>query len=332
MKTLAFFSNKRGVGTTTLVHHLAWMLQELGVNTIAADLDPQANLTEAFLPREDLQNLWLRRDGPETILGALQPLFDGSGDIEHPVLQEIGQHLALLPGHLGLSLYEGCFEDAWRRDLDSPDALRLITAFYRALERAAREQRAELVLLDLGPSLGALNRTAFVTSDFVILILGADFYSLQGLHNLGLAFVRWRKDWEKRLGEAMPEDLLPSRMVHAGYVMLRHSASARSMGLVQSSWGERIPAIYHQEILGKSEGFPLPGPDFHQLAILKHYPGLMLLAQDARKPMFLLKPADGAIGGYSEAVLDCYRDFKALATRIAAACGVAIPASSNELP
>jgi hypothetical protein len=38
--------------------------------------------------------------------------------------------------------------------------------------------------------------------------------------------------------------------------------------------------------------------------------------------MFLLKPADGAIGGHTEAVLDCYRDFKALALRIAKASGV----------
>jgi hypothetical protein len=41
--------------------------------------------------------------------------------------------------------------------------------------------------------------------------------------------------------------------------------------------------------------------------------------------MFLLKPADGAIGGHSEAVLDCYRDFKTLALRIASACGIAVP-------
>jgi hypothetical protein len=48
----------------------------------------------------------------------------------------------------------------------------------------------------------------------------------------------------------------------------------------------------------------------------------MPLAQDARKPMFLLTAADGAIGGHSQAVLDCYRDFKALAIRIAEGCGL----------
>jgi len=40
------------------------------------------------------------------------------------------------------------------------------------------------------------------------------------------------------------------------------------------------------------------------------------MAQEARKPMFLLKPADGAIGGHQAAVQDCYSDFESLAINI----------------
>ena len=65
--------------------------------------------------------------------------------------------------------------------------------------------------------------------------------------------------------------------------------------------------------------------DPHCLATLKHYRSLMPLAQEARKPMFFLRPADGAIGGHMTAVQDCYRDFRGLARRIADRCGVAIP-------
>lgn len=45
---IAFFNNKGGVGKTSLVYHIAWMLSELGWNVLAADLNPQANLTGAF--------------------------------------------------------------------------------------------------------------------------------------------------------------------------------------------------------------------------------------------------------------------------------------------
>jgi hypothetical protein len=52
--------------------------------------------------------------------------------------------------------------------------------------------------------------------------------------------------------------------------------------------------------------------------MIKHFKSLMPMAQDARKPMFLLKPADGAIGGHATAVQDCYRQFQDLAQRLVA--------------
>jgi hypothetical protein len=51
----------------------------------------------------------------------------------------------------------------------------------------------------------------------------------------------------------------------------------------------------------------------------------MPLAQDARKPMFSLRAADGAIGAHAQAVQICHRDFETLARRIAARVEVSIP-------
>jgi chromosome partitioning protein len=70
-----------------------------------------------------------------------------------------------------------------------------------------------------------------------------------------------------------------------------------------------------------------PAPDTvaedpHCLAFLKSYPSLLPMAQQALKPMFSLKPADGALGGHGAAVADCYRDFEVLARRLADRCGV----------
>lgn len=332
MKTVVFFNNKGGVGKTTLVYHLAWMFQELRVGTVAVDLDPQANLTAAFLTDDLLEKLWLD-DGnrPHTILGVIQPLLERLGDLEDPILANLGDHLALLPGHLGLSQFEDRLADSWIRCLqdnraEAHDAFRVMTSFYRAAERAARMRGADLALLDVGPSLGALNRAALVAADFVVMPLGADLYSLQGLRNLGPALEDWRRGWHKRIHGNVPPSLpLPSGdMQPAGYVILQHAVRADRPVKAYQRWFERIPAIYHHEILGAPEGTPLPDPDPHQLATLKHYRSLMPLAQDARKPMFLLKPADGAIGGHSEAVQDCYRDFKALALKIAGVCGIPV--------
>ena len=55
---IAFFNNKGGVGKTSLVYHVAWMLAEQGYRILTADLDPQGNLSAAFLDESRLEKLW----------------------------------------------------------------------------------------------------------------------------------------------------------------------------------------------------------------------------------------------------------------------------------
>ena len=88
MKTIAFFNNKGGVGKTSLVYHLAWMYADLGLNVVAADLDPQANLTSMFLEDQRLEALWTDGGHKQTIYGAFQPLLEGTGDVAAPHVYE----------------------------------------------------------------------------------------------------------------------------------------------------------------------------------------------------------------------------------------------------
>jgi len=49
------------------------------------------------------------------------------------------------------------------------------------------------------------------------------------------------------------------------------------------------------------------------------------MAMEARKPIFELKAADGAIGGHIYSVQNCYKDFRHLAGAIAEHCGIVLP-------
>ncbi|MBI5480849.1 MAG: hypothetical protein HY906_18465 [Deltaproteobacteria bacterium] len=49
------------------------------------------------------------------------------------------------------------------------------------------------------------------------------------------------------------------------------------------------------------------------------------MAQDVRKPMFDLRPADGAIGSHAALVRTCLGEFEALARRIAQECHLEVP-------
>jgi len=71
---LTFFNNKGGVGKTSLVYHLSSMFAELNVRVLAVDLDPQANLTAAFLDEDALAAIWEDGKNVSTIFRSVDPL------------------------------------------------------------------------------------------------------------------------------------------------------------------------------------------------------------------------------------------------------------------
>ena len=93
-------------------------------------------------------------------------------------------------------------------------------------------------------------------------------------------------------------------------------------------WIERIPHIYNTEVIQKKDETVLtPSSDPERIALLKHYQSLMPMAQESHKPIFHLKPADGAIGAHIYAVRDVYKDFKELAQKIADRTELLLPNS-----
>ena len=329
MKTIAFFNNKGGVGKTSLVYHLAWMYARLGVNVLAADLDPQANLTSMFLNDEELEPLWPENGERPTVYGALRPLLEGTGDVAAPRVVEPEAGLGLVVGDLLLAIAEDELSSQWPACLDrKPRAFRVLSALGRILRQGASQIDAQVILVDVGPNLGAFNRAALVTADSVVVPLAPDLYSLQGLRNLGPTLRRWQREWRERRernpveGLAVPE----GAMQPIGYIVMQHAVRLDRPVKAYRRWMERIPAVYEAAVVSDSSSSraTMTDHDPNCLATLKHYRSLMPLAQEARKPMFALKAADGAIGGHAAAVQGCYRDFQELAEAIAERAGIEV--------
>jgi cellulose biosynthesis protein BcsQ len=322
---IAFFNNKGGVGKTSLVYHLAWMLSDLGLNVVAADLDPQGNLTANFLDEEQLIELWpagksLTEPG-RTVYGSLAPLIRGIGDIGDPAMVQVSERLALLPGDLSLSRFEDDLSNQWPACLDGKErAFRVISAFWRLLDRAADQTGADVVLIDVGPNLGAINRSALIAADHVVIPLAPDLFSVQGLQNLGPTLRDWRREWGERIAKNPDPALeLPSGAMNpAGYVVLGHGVRLGQPVKAYQRWMTRIPGVYRVSVLDVKEPAPTVDEDPYCLAQLKHYRSLMPLSYEAHKPVFALKPGDGAFGGHQAAVGAAREDFTALAHRIMA--------------
>lgn len=326
MKTIAFFNNNGGVGNTSLVYHLAWMFANHGIRTLAVDLDPQANLTAMFLDETRIEALWPDDEHPDTIHGALRPIIKGTGDIATPHIEPITDSLGLLPGDLGLSRFEDKLSDAWPRCHNRDEsAFRIMTAFHRIIQHGTG-WGAQVALIDVGPNLGAINRSALIAADQVCLPLAPDLFSLQGLKNLGPALHEWRTAWGELLTKA-PADLPmpPGTMQPAGYIVMQHGILAARPVKAYKRWMDQIPYVFRSAVLGEP-GIASPpiAEDPYCLSLLKHYRSLMPMAMEARKPIFFLKSADGAIGAHIEAVRNCYEDFQHLAGKIAATAGVAL--------
>ncbi|MGH8901981.1 MAG: hypothetical protein ACRDYA_09935 [Egibacteraceae bacterium] len=167
----------------------------------------------------------------------------------------------------------------------------MISAFWRIVRKAADRADAEFVLLDVGPNLGPTLR-------------------------------RWRQEWQQRQERnPKPEELPlpPGTMQPAGYVVLQHGIRLDRPVHAYDRWIRRIPVVYREAVLG------VPASDERSIrddpyciALIKHYHSLAPMAQEARKPIFLLKPADGAIGAHQSAVHRAFADFADLAHAIEA--------------
>lgn len=324
---LTFFNNKGGVGKTSLVYHLGWMLSKMRKRVLFVDLDPQANLTAALLAEGDIETLWQDVGHGNTIFDCVTPL-SGVGDIRNPTLQKIADDLYLLPGDISLAKFEDTLSEVWPDSMNDSNLyrpLRILSSFWSVMCAAASQIAADIVLVDVGPHLGAINRSVLIATDFVAIPLAADLFSLQGLRNLGGALQSWKRLWSKRLSNwnenpesgSMPLELPAGRMMPIGYLCQQPSIRLDRPVKAYDKWIHRMPEVYHRSVLGEDD-FVGDENDAELLATIKHYRSLIPMGQELRKPIFDLTPADGAAGSHAAAAHRAYDDFNALAQKIMA--------------
>jgi chromosome partitioning protein len=333
---LTFFNNKGGVGKTSLIYHLAWMYASLRKRVVIVDLDPQANLTAAFLDEDTIEKIWNKQNLGSTIYQCVRPLT-AVGDIAEPLLRNVATDLYLLPGDVNLSGYEDALSNEWPNSMADNNLyrpMRILSSFWQVMQMAAAKVQADIILVDIGPNLGAINRSVLIATDYVVIPLGADLFSLQGLKNLGPTLRSWQNLWKKRLDNwktcseksSYPDFRLPQgEMQTIGYLCQQHSVRLDRPVKAYDKWVNRIPNVYREAVLSQASNTSVKQKDDPNcLATIKHYRSLIPMAQEHRKPIFNLTSADGAIGSHASAVQDARKDFKELASKIAKKIGIQI--------
>jgi cellulose biosynthesis protein BcsQ len=271
-----------------------------------------------FLTPDRLENVY-ENNLPITILDSINPVV--AGDPYKPIhIEQINDNLGLILGNLSLSIFEDNLSDAWLKCLNSESySFKLTSIFNTIINDAVEQFNAEIVLIDVGPNLGAINRAVTISSDLIIMPVASDLFSLQGIKNLGVTLNIWKKQWKQR-SDLKPSNVsfeIPNKMSNPiGYIVMQYSAKESRPVKSYLRWANRIPSVFAEFVLGNNSAILSVEDDDYCIALLKHYRSLAPMSMEAHKPIFLLKPADGAIGAHVYAVQKCYEEFSTLTEKI----------------
>lgn len=243
---LTIFNHKGGVGKTTLAVNIAAALSHLKQSVLLVDSDPQCNLTSYLLSDDVVDELLDNSGGSggQTVWSAVKPVFDGVGDVRLIDPIEVGP-LRLLPGDIRLSEFEEFLGEAWTDSFKRRlGGLRATSSISDLVSNVAGTEHFDFVFYDTGPNIGPLNRVLLLDSDYFIVPVACDLFSVRALSTLGQSLKRWIVDWKTIAGLAPDEaDLLNGRPHFLGYIPQGFRVYGQAMA--------KEPAVYLRQIRKK---------------------------------------------------------------------------------
>lgn len=324
MRTLTFFNHKGGVGKTTLTINVAEALAEDGLRVLMIDADPQCNLTAFYLTEKNLDELLGESDDEDngsTIWSAIKPVVDGKGGIKDIDAIHIRPNLFLCPGDVLLADYEEELPAAWTgsfarkgRDYD------VMCALSNAARTMGTRYDVDVVIYDIGPNVGPLNRAVILDSDFFCTPVAADLFSLRALSTVGRSVSRWINDWNtvRNLANDQARDhLLHGHPVYLGYVTSAYKVSSgRNSTKPHEHWEGKIAPRVKNRVVDALRGIdetlaPFPGS---KLASIKDFHSLAPQAQEYGLAIGDLRGHVNS--GYNNQVDEAAAEFAGLATAI----------------
>jgi cellulose biosynthesis protein BcsQ len=201
-KQIALFNHKGGVSKTTTAFNLGWMLANKGKRVLVIDCDPQCNLTGMVLgykSADEFENIY-KAEGVRNIRDGLAPAFESRPVAIAPVTCETidGQpNMYLLPGHIGLAEYEVTLGIAQELSGSLVTLQNLPGSLRHLFDLTVEKYNAELVIIDMSPSLGPINQNLLMTSDYFIVPMAPDYFSVMATESLSSVLPKW-SSWAKQ--------------------------------------------------------------------------------------------------------------------------------------
>ncbi len=313
-RALTFMNNKGGVGKTTLACNLAYDLaKRRGKRVLVIDLDPQCNATQLLLEEETWSGILgdgaAHRDR-RSVLYSLSEIRRGDSTVRTDVtpVESPRFGVGVLAGHPSLALVEDTLSTSWTQLLGGDLGGARRTSWLAQLVSGIPGDY-EYVVLDIGPSLGALNRSVIIGTDFVLTPTAADLFSLYALENIADWIGHWGRQFNGAVGrvvdayadDALAAGLRPQEALRASYLgftiqqyVSKSSSDGRRRGVKSYDFYRKQIPLKAQK-LADTLG-PSPDDAAHDLGTVPHMFSMVPLAQGRHAPIASLTKEDGLRG------------------------------------
>ncbi|QSV62582.1 MAG: AAA family ATPase [Dolichospermum sp. DL01] len=310
VQKIALFNHKGGVSKTTTTFNLGWMLASKGKRVILVDTDPQCNLTGMALKEEtedDEARIETIYNTHSNIKTGLAPAFESQPRAIEAVdcIQIEGQEgLFLLPGHVGFGEYEVTLGIAQELSGSIQTLKNLPGAISDLLEKTAKKFNADYILIDMSPSLGAINQNLLMISDFFLVPTTADFFSVMAIDSLARILPRWCS-WAKMASThpVLKEAVYPFpefTLKFLGTIVQNYRIiHGRETGAFQI-WIKKIENTVADHLLSilRQNNLLLPENAYNEqgmnnsytLTKISNFNSLIAISQECRTPVYALTP------------------------------------------
>jgi len=327
MIAIAIFNNKGGVGKTTFLCNLAAFIKKsLNKKVLVIDADPQCNATIYLVKEQTVFEVYTKkkhltvdfffdslRKGKGYLKGSVSPIFSPRFEVD------------LIPGDPKLALSEDLLASDWKIGT-SGDPRGLQTTFVFR-DMLGRFQNYDYVFFDVGPSLGAINRSVLISSDFFLMPMSSDIFSLMAISNISLSLTKWKKGLEKGLNDYEADESEPFevnekavswRLEFIGYVSQQYTAKTvkgqRQPVKAYEHIIKKAPKLIEKELIKKFSSLPL-GTNYN-LGEVPYLHSVVPLSQSANAPIFDLKARDGVVGSHFGKVTDAQKIYQTIANNL----------------
>lgn len=311
-RVISLFNHKGGVSKTTTTFNLGWMLANKGLKVLIVDADPQCNLTGLALginSYDDLFNFYNKKNS-SNIYESLSGTFGFSDVITDldkgvNVSDTNNENLKILAGHIKFATFDLQVATALTSSATIPVLKPLIGSINKMVRKTAEKGDFDIVLIDMSPSISAINMCIFMCSDYFILPTSPDFYCYQAIDSLSEVFPDWAEKLRKfKDGLSLPRNN-PQMLgvISQNYRVYSKGENADEMTQEFKSWADKIKKITNTKLVPVLREYDMvidenlfkKFVDYdspYNIANIQNFNSIVPVSQNKSKPFFELEKSD----------------------------------------